>query len=163
VTLLAGRHDTLLHRCEQRGLEARGRAVELVEDDGVGEDRTELECLVTEAVGGDQTSDDVLRRKIAGALDTCIVTADRACDDAREGRLTDAGDVLDQQVAVGEQRTDCKRTTPSTARAWSRARISASAWSSSSGILGISVDRAREISPSEGVRASRRLQQLEPA
>ena len=105
VALLADRDDVLLHRLEQRGLHARRRAVELVEHDGVREDRARDELVGAESRVRrlDHLADDAVGRQVARALDARVVAADGARDDPGERRLADAGDVLDQQVAVGEQ------------------------------------------------------------
>ena len=145
MALLGDRDEPLLHRLEQGGLELRRRAVDLVQHHRVREQRARIEHVRPErrVVGADLDADDVGRHQVGGALDARVVAADGARDDARQRRLADAGDVLDQQVAVGEEAATsacragrstsiiARRTVASSARPWSRARISARVFSSS--------------------------------
>lgn len=138
------RDELLLHRLEEGGLEARRGAVDLVEHDGVREDRAGLEAVgLADPLAPHHLAEDVVRADVRRALDARVVAADRAGDDPRERRLAGAGHVLDEQVAAREQRDEREpgRTMVSiiaavavfrSARASSRARISARSFSSSS-------------------------------
>ena len=88
----------LAHRLEQRRLRARGGAVDLVGEHDVGEDRPapELEHLAVLVV--DRHPDDVRRQQVAGELDPTERAAERCGQRASQRGLTDARNVLDQQV-----------------------------------------------------------------
>ena len=81
---------TLLHALQQARLRLGRRAVDLVDDHDVREDRArpELEDLVAPAV--DVRPDDVGRQQVRGALHARELEAERARDGARERRLPDA-------------------------------------------------------------------------
>src|SRR5262245_40945504 len=51
----------------------------------------------------DRDAGDVARQQIRGELDPLPRRSERACEAARERRLADAGDVLQQKVALREQ------------------------------------------------------------
>ena len=96
----------LLHALQERRLGLGRGAVDLVADHDVGEDRAgpELEPLVGLPVDAD--AGQVAGQQVGRELDP----ADRAVDGVRQrlgqGGLADAGHVLDQQVALGEQDGD---------------------------------------------------------
>ncbi len=60
----------------------------------------------------DLRADDVGRQQVGGALDARELEVERARDGARERRLADARQVLDQDVALGEQRDDARPRRP---------------------------------------------------
>ena len=93
----------LLHRLEQRRLGLRRRAVDLVGEHDVGEDAAGPEL---ELVGGavpHRHAGDVGRQEVGGELDAVAGAADRRRDRLGQRRLADAGDVLDEEVALGEE------------------------------------------------------------
>ena len=99
----ADRDLALLHDLEQRGLHLGGRAVDLVGEEEVAEDRAELgvERPLLRAV--DARADEVRRDEVGRELDA----GERAAEDAR-GRLDgqglgEPGHALDEQVALREQ------------------------------------------------------------
>ena len=96
----------LLHALEQPGLGLGRRAVDLVDERDVREDRPrpELEALLAAVV--DVRPDDVRGQQVGGALDARELEADGAGERAGQRRLADAGQVLDQRVALGEHRDD---------------------------------------------------------
>ena len=98
------RDAALLHALEQARLGLRRGAVDLVDEHDVGEHRAgaELEPLLALVV--DVGPDDVGGEQVRGALDARELAVDRARQRARERRLADARVVLDQHVALGEQR-----------------------------------------------------------
>ena len=104
VGRVVDRDLALGHRLEQRGLRARRRAVDLVGEHDVREDRPALELEHLAAAVVDRDADDVARQQVAGELDAAKRAAERRREGARERRLADAGDVLDEQVAARQQR-----------------------------------------------------------
>ena len=100
--------DLLLgHRLEQRGLRLRHRAVDLVDEDDVREDRAGPELEVALALVEDREAGDVGRLQVGRALDAGGVRAlDRLRDRAGEHRLRGARHVLEQRVAAAHERRD---------------------------------------------------------
>ena len=100
--LALDRDLALLHRLQQRRLRARRRAVDLVHEQDVGEDRAgdEPEGRALE----DARPEDVAGQQVGRALDAREAHAERAAERPREQGLADAGDVLDQRMAVGQDR-----------------------------------------------------------
>ena len=92
----------LLHRLEQRGLGARRRPVHLVDEEHVREDRAldeaERATLVDAAAGH------VAGQQVRRALDAGERQAEGARERAGKERLADARHVLDERMALGEQR-----------------------------------------------------------
>jgi hypothetical protein len=98
-------HLPLGHGLEQRRLRLRHRAVDLVDEDDVGEDRTGPELEVTHLLVEDGQARDVGRLQVRRALDAGRDRLlDRLRDRAREHRLGGARDVLEQDVALTDQR-----------------------------------------------------------
>ncbi len=104
VGVLVHAHVQLLHALEQPGLGLRRGPVDLVDEDDVREDgaRPELEARLALVV--DIRAHHVGRQEVGGALDARVLGLDRAGKCTSQGRLADAGVVLDQDVALGEQR-----------------------------------------------------------
>ena len=100
------RDVALLHALEQAGLRLRRGAVDLVDEHDVREDRAgpELEALLALVV--DVGADDVGREQVRGALDARELAVERARERARQRRLADARIVLDEDVALRQQRHD---------------------------------------------------------
>ena len=92
-----------LHALEQARLGLRRRAIDLVHQHHIREHRagTKLETLLALVV--DVDPDDVGGQQVRGALDARELAIDRARKRAGERRLTNAGVVLDQRVALGHQ------------------------------------------------------------
>ena len=100
------RDVALLHALEQARLGLRRAAVDLVDEDDVGEHRPRVELEAALALVEDVGADDVGRQQVGRALDARVLGVDRARERARERRLADARVVLDQHVALGEQRDE---------------------------------------------------------
>ena len=101
------RHLVLGHRLEQRRLRLRHRAVDLVDEQDVREDRPGAELEVAVALVEDGEAGDVGRLEVGRALDACERRAvDRAGDRAGEHGLRRAGHVLEQHVAVADERRE---------------------------------------------------------
>ena len=95
----------LRHRLEQRRLGLRHRAVDLVDEDDVREDRPRAELEVADPLVVDREPRDVGRLQVGRALDTRPDRAlDRLRDGAREHRLRRARDVLEEDVPVARER-----------------------------------------------------------
>ena len=92
----------LLHRLEQGRLGPRRGPVDLVDEEDVREDRPRREperAALEEARAGD-----VDRQQVRRALDPVRLEVERPGDGPGEQRLAGARDVLDEDVAVGEER-----------------------------------------------------------
>ena len=103
---LAGDRDlVLLHRLEQDRLGLGRRAVDLVGEDEVGEDRPGLEAedALAALLDEDVRARDVCRHQVRRELDPVEGAVDDVADGPHEHRLAEAGDALEQDVAVGEE------------------------------------------------------------
>jgi hypothetical protein len=96
------RHLPFLHRLEQRRLRLRRGAVDLVGEEKVGEDRPRPELEVGLALVVDRRAGHVGRHQVRGELDTGEADARHLREGARDHRLRQAWEVLDQHVAVGQ-------------------------------------------------------------
>ena len=96
----------LLHALEQRGLRLRRGAVDLVGEDDLGHDgpRAELELLGLLVV--DREAGDVGGQQVGRELDAPEAAAEAAGERLGQDGLAGAGDVLDQQVALAQQRDE---------------------------------------------------------
>ena len=96
----------LLHRLQERALRLGRGPVDLVADDDVGEDRPRAELEVAHVLVEDRDAGDVARQQVRGELHP----ADPAVDGAGEGlgqqRLADPGNVLHEEVPLGEEDGD---------------------------------------------------------
>src|SRR5581483_1151289 len=100
--------DLLLrHRLEQGGLRLRHRAVDLVDEDDVREDRAGAELEVAHLLVEDREAGHVGRLQVWRALDAARLRAlDRAGDRPCEHGLRGTGHVLEQRVAAAHERRD---------------------------------------------------------
>ena len=97
--------DVALGHCfEQRGLCAGCRAVDLVEEQHVVEQRPRMEVPGAVLLVEHGDTGDVRREEVDGALHASGRAADRARERLGEERLAHAGRVLDEDVATREQR-----------------------------------------------------------
>ena len=96
----------LLHALEQARLGLRRAAVDLVDEDDVREHRPGVELEPGLALVEDVGADDVGGQQVGRALDARVLGVDRAGERPGERRLADPGVVLDQHVALGEQRDE---------------------------------------------------------
>ena len=99
----ADRDLALGHDLEQRRLHLRRRAVDLVGQHEVREDRAEFDVEGVLSGLVDAGADDVGRHQVGRELQTGERPADRAREGLDRERLGDAGDALEQDVALGEQ------------------------------------------------------------
>ena len=93
---------SLLHALEQRGLGLRAGAVDLVDQHQVREDGAgpELELVRLQVV--DVDAGDVRGEQVGGRLDPRELTVERPRERLRQHRLPDAGEVLEDDVALAE-------------------------------------------------------------
>ena len=99
------RHLLLRHRLEQRGLRLRSRAVDLVDEDDVREDRPRAELEVPRLLVEDGEPGHVGRLQVRRALDALRHGAlDAPRDRPGEHGLRGAGHVLEQDVPVARER-----------------------------------------------------------
>ena len=96
----------LLHALEEAGLGLRRGAVDLVDEDDVREDGPGMELEARLALVEDVRADDVRGQEVGGALDAGVLGLERPCQRPGKRGLPDAGMVLDQDVALGEERDD---------------------------------------------------------
>src|SRR6185436_20979649 len=93
----------LFHRLEQRRLRLRRRAIHLVGEDHLREDRTGVEAKAARLALVYRYAEDVGRQHVAGELDALEMQPETSGEHVRKRRLADAGQVLDQQVPAREQ------------------------------------------------------------
>ena len=103
VGLAAERHLALLHRFEERRLHLGGRAVDLVREDEVGEDRAALHGVFAGLRIVDERAHDVGRQQVGRELDAREVGVDGLRERAHGQRLREAGHAFEEDVAVGEE------------------------------------------------------------
>jgi hypothetical protein len=103
IGMLADGDRVLLHGLEQRRLHLGRRAVDLIGQDDVREDRAALglELLILGIV--DERADQVRGQEVRGELDAPERRVDRPGERAHGERLGEAGHALHEHVAVGEQ------------------------------------------------------------
>ena len=103
--LLADGDLALLHRLEQRGLDLGRGAVDLVGEEDVAEDRAGLEAELALAALGivDVGAGHVRGQQVGGELDAAEVGLEVLRHRLDGAGLGEAGQALDQQVAVGEE------------------------------------------------------------
>ena len=96
----------LLHRLEQRRLRLRRRAVDLVGQDDLREDRPLHEAQPADALllVEDLGAGDVRRHQVGRELDALEVEIEDVGERLDQQRLRQAGHAGDQAVAAGEQR-----------------------------------------------------------
>ncbi len=104
--LAPDRHLALLHHLEQGALDLGGRAVDLVGEQEVGEDRTERRPELARLLVVDPRADQVGRHEIGRELDPLELAADRLGERLDRHRLGQARDAFDEDVAAGEQGDD---------------------------------------------------------
>ena len=100
---LADRHRVFLHGLEQRRLDLGGRAVDLVGEDHVGEDRALLGLELGLLRVVDQRADQVRGQQIRRELDALERGPDRVGERADGEGFGKAGHPLHEDVPVGQQ------------------------------------------------------------
>ena len=103
VRMAVDRHAALLHALEQAGLGLGRGPVDLVDEHDVREDRARVELEARLALVEDVGADHVGGQQVRGALDPGVLGLERARERPGQGRLADAGIVLDQHVPLGEK------------------------------------------------------------
>ena len=93
----------VVHRFEQGALGAGRGAVDLVGQHDLGEERAGLEDELPARLMKDAGADQVAGEQVGRELDAVERTGQAAGQGLGQQRLADAGNVLEQQVAVGQQ------------------------------------------------------------
>ena len=101
--LVADGDLALLHRLEERALDLRGRAVDLVREHEVREDGPELGRELARPLVVDDGADEVGGQKIRRELDARELRADRIAHRAHGERLGEPRHALEQHVAAREK------------------------------------------------------------
>src|SRR3990170_1431103 len=96
----------LLHRLEERGLRLRRRAVDLVREQDVREHRPLAEHELARLPVEDVRARDVRRQQVRRELHPLERTPERRRERLRHQRLREAGVVLDEDVAVAQDREE---------------------------------------------------------
>ena len=96
----------LLHRLEERGLRPRCRAVDLVDEDDVRGEGTGQIFEASGALVVHRDPGDIARHQVRRALDAAEREVERARDRAREHGLPHPRDIVEQDVAINEQRRE---------------------------------------------------------
>ena len=104
--LAPDRHLALLHDLEQRALDLGRRAVDLVGEQQVGEDRPERGLELARLLVVDPRADQVGRDEVGRELDALELAADRLGQRLDRHRLGQPRDALDEDVAARQQRDD---------------------------------------------------------
>ena len=92
----------LAHGLEERGLGLRRRAVDLVGQQQLGEDRAWAEDHLGVALVVQRRADHVAGQQVGGELDAREVEAEHLGERPGDERLAEAGQVLEQDVAAGQ-------------------------------------------------------------
>ena len=111
----ADRRLALLHRFQHRALRLGARPVDLVEEHEVGVHRTEAGVERRRVRVVHLRAEDVARQQVRCALDAHERSVDGAGQCRRRRRLGQAGDALEEDVSLGEERHDECRAQPSLA------------------------------------------------
>ncbi len=98
------RHAILLHDLQQRGVRLGRRAVDLVGQQQLREDRAGPKAKLLRLHVEDRRAGDVRGHQVGGELDAAELAAQHAAQRAHEERLAQARHALDQHVPAGEQR-----------------------------------------------------------
>ena len=96
-------HLLFLHRLEQRRLDLRRRAIDLIGEDDVREDRTLLDEKLAGRLIVHLRADDVCRQQIGGELNAAEARVDRLGERAHGERLGEPRHPLQQYVTTGEK------------------------------------------------------------
>ena len=99
----------LLHRFEEGGLRAWWRAVDLVGEQQPGEQRALAEREVAVALVVDERSGEVGGQEVGGELSAGEVEPERLGERSCGEGLAEAGEVLEQHVAAGEDGREDER------------------------------------------------------
>ena len=103
MSLTIRRDLTLGHRLKESGLGLGGGPVDLVTDDDVGEDSAGFEDELPLLLVIDADAGDVGGQQVRSELDAVHGAVNGAAERTGKHRLADAGYVLHQEMALGEQ------------------------------------------------------------
>src|ERR1700687_468459 len=96
-------HLRFVHGFQQRGLRARGGAVDFVGEYDIGKNGAGAKFKFAGLGIVDADAEHVAGQQVGSELDALAGTMKRFRESLREGGLADAGNVFDEQVAAGEQ------------------------------------------------------------
>src|SRR4029079_874985 len=99
----ANRHLLFLHRLEERRLHLGRRAVDLVGENDVGEDRSLLDAELARRLIVHLRPDDVSGEKVWRELNAIERRVDRFGERADGERLGESGNTLEEHVTTGEE------------------------------------------------------------
>ncbi len=97
------RHLSLLHGFEQGGLGLGRGAVDLIREQNVGEDRTLAQFEFIFRAVENVTAGDVAGQEIGRELDALEVQPEHGGETARDERLAQAGEILEQDVSARQR------------------------------------------------------------
>ena len=97
------RHLPFFHRFQQGRLGLGGGAVDLVGQDHLGHHRAGAELKLPVALVVDGDAGDVAGQQVGGELDALELASQRGGQALGQHGLADAGNVLDQDVALGDE------------------------------------------------------------
>ena len=103
VRVVADRDLSLLHHLEERRLHLRGRAVDLVGEQEVAEDRPELGVERALLLAVDPRADEVRGHEVGRELDARERPAEHAGRRLDRQRLREPGNALDEEVTLREE------------------------------------------------------------
>ena len=103
VGLVADRDLVFLHRLQQRALHLGRRAVDLVGEQQIGEHRPLAHAELARLRLVDQRADQVGGQQVGGELNPLITRVQGLGERGHRQGLGDAGNPLDQHVAIGEE------------------------------------------------------------
>jgi hypothetical protein len=98
------RDRAFLHRLEQRGLRLRRRAVDLVREQELREDRSALQVELARLEVEEVRADDVAGHEIGRELDALERELEARREALREQRLADAGRPFEKHVSFADER-----------------------------------------------------------
>ena len=104
VRLPGDRHLPLFHRLQQRRLRLRGGAVDFVNQDDLREHRAGPELEVRGLLVEHRNAGDITWKQVGSELQTPEAGAHRTGDALGEGGLANPGHVLNEQMALAQQR-----------------------------------------------------------
>src|SRR5262249_15449722 len=93
----------LVHRLEQSALRARARAIDLIGENQLMEQRPFFEHELLGLGTIDRDADQVGGEQVTGELDALKRAADRAREGGGQGGLADTGNILDEQMAARDE------------------------------------------------------------
>jgi hypothetical protein len=104
--LAFGCHLVLFHCFQQRALRLGRRAVDLVREHQLGEDRSGVKLESASLAVVDRYADDIGRQQVTGELDALEAQTQGSGERVRQHGFAYAGNVFDQQVSARQKAGD---------------------------------------------------------